>query len=285
MSTDERSYAFGDVDAPLVVEMRGVPVVLDEDIARLFGVETRRLNEQVKRNAERFGDDFAFRLTTQEFAALKSRIATSSSKVGRRGGHGGRRKPPWMFTEHGVVMAATLLRSEQAVAASRFIVKVFVEARRNQLVAGGGQNLPAKIDPRDVLPMAADLRHGLMGKLNSALGRVLDAIADPKAQTTVKDEARSVAVAGLNSIKEHLKKPGVQNEKTLAEVRKLLAEAEALDAGTASQYTEYQHRQLALLAKQLRLVIVARQYLETGSVEDLLMVLKELEGAGGSPQP
>lgn len=103
------------------------------------------------------------------------------------------------------------------------------------------------------------------------------AIADPVAQTTVRDEARVLAAEGLASLKEHLRTPGVQNEKTLAEVRKLMAEAEAVEAETALRVTETQHRQLALLAKQLRLVLVAQQSLERGGVEDLLAVLKDLE--------
>ncbi|WP_421739384.1 ORF6N domain-containing protein [Caulobacter sp.] len=260
------------VELPLeVFEVRGVSVVLDSDLARLFGVEVRRLNEQVRRNLGKF-DDFAFRLTKEELEILMSRNATS------RPGHGGRRKLPYAFTEHGVVMAATVLQSEHAIAASRFIIKVFVEARRKTL-ASDGRNLPSLIDARHLLPLESDARVGLMGKLNSALGRVLDAIADPVAQTTVREEAHAIAAEGLRSIREYLKKAGVQNEKTLAEVRKLLAEADAVEAETAQRVTENQHRQLALLAKQLRLVLVAQQYLERGGVEDLLTVLKDLEGA------
>src|SRR5438046_10512458 len=78
--------------------IRGQRVMLDEDLARLYGVATKRLNEQVARNRDRFPSDFAFRLTSQEVMNLKSQIATSSL------GHGGRRKIPWAFTEQGVAM-------------------------------------------------------------------------------------------------------------------------------------------------------------------------------------
>lgn len=181
-------------------------------------------------------------------------------------------------------MAATVVKSEQAIAASRFIIKVFVEARRKTL-ASDGRNLPALIDARRLMPLESEARAGLMGKLSNALGRVLDAIADPVAQTTVRDEAKALAAEGLASLKEYLRKAGVQNEKTLAEVRKLLAEAEAVEADTALRATENQHRQLALLAKQLRLVLVAQQYLERGSVEDLLAVLKDLERSQSVSRP
>lgn len=268
--TDKR--AFTDIEhPPEVVEVRGFMILLDSQVARLFGIETKRLNEQVKRNTAKF-EGFAFRLTAEELSPLRSQIATSKP------GRGGRRYLPYAFTEHGVVMAATVVQSDQAIAASRFIIKVFVEARRKRL-ASDGRNLPSLIDARRLLPLETDARAGLMGKLNSALGRVLDAIADPVAQTTVREEAHAIAAEGLRSIKEYLKKAGVQNEKTLAEVRKLLAEADAVEAETAQRVTENQHRQLALLAKQLRLVLVAQQYLERGGVEDLLAVLKDLEGA------
>lgn len=263
--------AFPAAETPELYDFRGVPVILDEEVARLFGVPTRRLNEQVKRNADKFGDDFAFQLTEDEFADLKSQNATSKS-------HGGRRKPPTMFTEHGVVMAATVLKSEQATTASRFIVKVFVAARRNELAPRQGQNLPARIDPRAVLPISADARHGLMAKLDTALGRVLDAIVDPTTGATVRDEAKAIAAEGLNAIREHLKKQGVANEKSLAEVRKLLKEAEAIDAEISARAIETEHRRFALVAKQLRLALEMQRYLETGDVEGMLNVLKELGG-------
>ena len=84
-----------------IYEFRGKPVVVDQDLARFFGIKTKALNQQVKRNEDKFSDDFAFRLAKEEFADLKSRKVTSSSDWG------GTRYPPNVFTEHGVVMAAT----------------------------------------------------------------------------------------------------------------------------------------------------------------------------------
>ena len=101
--------------------IRGQRVMLDHDLAEIYGVETRRLNEQVKRNLERFPKDFMFQLTTKEFEALKSQIATSS--------WGGRRTLPYAFTEHGAVMAASVLNSPEAVEASVFVVRAFIAMR------------------------------------------------------------------------------------------------------------------------------------------------------------
>lgn len=98
-------------------------VMLDADLAALYGVSTGRLNEQVKRNRSRFPADFMFRLTAEEAALLKSQFATSS------GGWGGRRKLPNVFTEHGAVMLANVLRSRVAVEASIQVVRAFVQIR------------------------------------------------------------------------------------------------------------------------------------------------------------
>src|SRR5688572_28314588 len=95
--------------APLIYEIRSERVILDSDLAQIYGVSTTRLNEQVKRNEDRFPADFAFRLTRTEMANLMSQIAISSTK------HGGRRKLPFVFTEHGAIMAANVLNSEEAV--------------------------------------------------------------------------------------------------------------------------------------------------------------------------
>lgn len=116
--------------AAAIREFRGQRVILDSDLADMFGVETRRLNEQVKRNSQRFGPRYAFQLSDEETRVLKSQFATSNE------GRGGRRTLPWVFTEHGVVMAATVLSSERAIQATELIIDVFVDVRRR--VAAGG---------------------------------------------------------------------------------------------------------------------------------------------------
>jgi len=114
--------------AALVQTIRGHKVILDEDLARICGVPTRRLNEQVKRNVDRFPADFVFQLTSEEFKILMSQNATSSS------GYGGRRKLPFAFTEHGAIMAANVLKSKRAIRMSIIVVRTFVELRRALLV-------------------------------------------------------------------------------------------------------------------------------------------------------
>ena len=107
---------------PAIRTIRGQKVLLDEDLARIYGVTTKRLNEQVKRNAKRFPADFLFRLTPAETESLRSQIATSK-------GRGGRRFHPYAFTEHGAIMAANVLNSPEAVRMSVFVVRAFVQMR------------------------------------------------------------------------------------------------------------------------------------------------------------
>lgn len=101
--------------------IRNIKVMLDRDLAELYRVETRRLNEQVKRNIERFPEDFMFKLTESEFKNLKSQIATSS--------WGGLRKLPYVFTEHGVLMLSSVLNSDLAIKVNIQIMRVYIKIR------------------------------------------------------------------------------------------------------------------------------------------------------------
>lgn len=102
-------------------ELRGKKVMLDADLAELYGVETRALNQAVTRNAGRFPEDFMFRLTTTEAQDLKSQSVTSN--------WGGRRYLPYAFTEHGILMLSNVLKSERAVGVSIQIIRVFSKMR------------------------------------------------------------------------------------------------------------------------------------------------------------
>jgi ORF6N domain len=125
--------------------LRAQKVLLDADLAALYGVDTRRLNEQVRRNRDRFPQDFIFELTQDEYANLKSQFATSSLIAGRAepASHGGRRKLPTAFTEHGAITAATVLSSPRAVEVSVYVVRAFLKLR--ELVATH-QGLAKRLD-------------------------------------------------------------------------------------------------------------------------------------------
>jgi|SRR5215472_5929930 len=130
-----------------IVVLRNQKVILDTDLAELYGVSVKRLNEQVKRNPKRFPPDFSFTITRSEYDNLRSQNATSNSA------HGGRRYLPHAFTEHGAIMAASVLNSKRAIEMSIFVVRAFVQMRqavaRNQHIVSKLAELEARLDSHD----------------------------------------------------------------------------------------------------------------------------------------
>ncbi|MGH9786974.1 MAG: ORF6N domain-containing protein [Terriglobia bacterium] len=125
-----------------ILLVRGQKVMLDADLAELYGTSTSRFNEQVRRNRDRFPSDFMFQLTNQEVERLRSQIAISTGKT-REVGRGGRRYLPLAFTEHGAIMAATILNTPRATEVSVFVVRAFVRLR--EMVAAN-KELAKKLD-------------------------------------------------------------------------------------------------------------------------------------------
>jgi phage regulator Rha-like protein len=171
--------------------IRGQRVMLDFDLAMIYGVTTKRLNEQLKRNRLRFPVDFAFQLTVQEFRTLKSQIATSSS-------HGGKRKLPWVFTEHGALMLASVLNSAIAVQASVRVVRAFVRLR--EMVAANAQ-LAAKLEE---LERRFDSHDEAIANLFATLKQLLEPSEAPKRREIgfhVREEAARYRVRKAPRIK------------------------------------------------------------------------------------
>lgn len=129
-----------------ILVLRGQRVLLDSHLSAPYGVTTKRLNEQVRRNAERFPEDFMFRLTTEEAAGLRSQFATSKRSIGR----GGRRHLPYAFTEHGAIQAANVLNSAKAVEMGIYVVRAFLRLREmlasNRELARRFAQLEARLD-------------------------------------------------------------------------------------------------------------------------------------------
>ncbi len=161
----------------LIYEIHGQKVMLDADLAGIYGVTTKRLNEQVKRNRGRFPAEFAFRLTAEEHANLKSQFATSTNRSQFATGSQKHRDPrflPWVFTEHGAIMAANVLNSPRAVQMSVFVVRAFLKMRA------------ALSENRELARKLAALEQELKVRLNvhetaivTILQRVMDIIDSP----------------------------------------------------------------------------------------------------------
>lgn len=177
--------------------IRGQRVILDADLARIYGVTTKRLNEQVKRNADRFPPDFLFQLKVEELDSLRSQIATSNSR-------GGRRYLPFAFTEHGAIMAANVLNSPEAVRMSVFVVRAFVQMRD---LLGGNKELAKQV---------AALEKKLTARLDDheaaivqVLRRLMDILDPPPLPPAPEKPKRRI---GFNADKD---------EKTVAKARKM----------------------------------------------------------------
>lgn len=148
--------------------VRGQRVMLDSDLAGLYGVTTAALNQAVNRNAERFPDDFAFQLTQQEFAALISQNVISKA------GRGGRTKRPWAFTEHGVAMLSSVLKSTTAARVNIGIIRAFVRLRR--LMATPGE----LVEQLTRLTETVRLHDEQIKAIAQVLRQLMQPTADPK---------------------------------------------------------------------------------------------------------
>lgn len=158
-----------DAIAGRILTLRGQRVLLDADLAALYGVPTKRLNEQVKRNAERFPADFMFRLSFEEVEALnRSQFATGSQK------HRDPRFTPLAFTEHGAMMAGFMLNSPHAVEVSVYVVRAFVRLRE---ALATSRELAAKLDALEQKTELLSLQHdSFASNTRAQLKQVFDAL-------------------------------------------------------------------------------------------------------------
>lgn len=148
-------------------------MIVDADLAALYGVETKRFNEAVKRNLVKFPADFMFTLAAQEFTALRSQFATSNDPVPQRGG---RRYAPRVFTEHGALMAATVLNSPRAVEVSVYVMRAFVRLR--ELAASHG-DLAKRLDDLEAKTEALATNHDTSSRnTRNQLKQVFDALRE-----------------------------------------------------------------------------------------------------------
>ncbi|MCK6432446.1 MAG: ORF6N domain-containing protein [Aquabacterium sp.] len=159
-----------------IATVRSQRVIVDADLAALYGVETKRFNEAVKRNLAKFPADFMFTLTAEEFAALRSQFATSNDQAATSPGRGGRRYAPRVFTEHGALMAATILNSPRAVEVAVYVVRAFVRLR--ELVATHG-DMAKRLDELEQKTEALAMNHDTFSRnTRNQLKQVFDALRE-----------------------------------------------------------------------------------------------------------
>ena len=256
--------------------IRNQNVLIDTDLAKIYGVETKRLNEQVRRNIEKFPEDFMFQLTQEEFENLKSQNATSS--------WGGKRKLPYAFTEHGVLQAASVLNSGLANSVSIFVIRAFVEMRQiiasqQEIIAENKQLvLSDKTTELKINKFFQDIKPKLLGAINN----VLDTVVDTTKGTTLKEEAQDILRQSIQHLKERLKKTGLENEEIVARITKILAEAEKERATARKVNAETEQIEFLTTVRKLRLVLEAQKVLmgaephEIYQIDNFISILKEL---------
>ena len=165
-----------------IITLRGVPLLLDADVAQLYGVETKRVNEAVKNNLDKFPEGFLFKLDKHELAELRSKISTSSSQVADNkeiagsqsnllmAGWGGARKMPTAFTESGLYMLATILKSPRATQTTIAIIKTFVQLRelaRNMQAVAATED---EAEKKTLLQKSGELLNNVIGSQFETVG-------------------------------------------------------------------------------------------------------------------
>jgi len=230
-----------EVEAPEhLFEIRGEKVVLDADIAALFGRKTGHVNELRSRNALLFPDHYAFQLEREEWDALKSQFAISSA-------HGGRRSVPWAYTEHGFAMLSMRMSGAKAAKIARVVIDTFVAYRRGTL-------------PTERVLGGPDAR-GYRQRLQEGLYRQMEALLDIEMPTgsTVSQELKSVTEAAVGRVKAVLDTPAKRNAQITAEIGKLEAETAKIYAEARVKNAEVEILQMDVFERRLALISKMRE--------------------------
>ena len=253
------------ISTSAIYRVRGVPVMLDADLAAALGMETKRFNEAIKRHADLIDDRHHFQLTRDEFDALRSQSATSN------GGRGGRTSLPWAYTERGVTRVTTFINTPEAIRASDLIVDTFLMVHKQ--IAQGHQVIAVENPARyQVEPEAVEQSRALGKRLMTALNSLLDTVIDMRTGDTVGGTAKDLTSRALESLRERLREKGLENLKLEAEIRLILQEAEKVAA-------EVEGRKLDNLEKRIGLVQkLIGMHRDTTPVP-LIEMLNRFEGA------
>jgi hypothetical protein len=167
---------------PVILTIRGQKVVLDMELARIYGVTTKVFNQAVKRNKRKFPADFMFRLTLEEYENLRSQIVTSRFTPNRSqivtGSHGGRRYLPYVFTEHGAVMAANVLHSDRAIQMSVFVVRACIRMRQMLVEQRGLARKLAELE--EELTARLDVHETAINEILGQIRRFLSSPPEPE---------------------------------------------------------------------------------------------------------
>lgn len=240
-----------------IVEIEGHRVVLDQDLAEIFGVKTGVLNQAVKRKRERFPDDWLFQLSTGQFDDLKSQSVISSDAWG------GRRHPPWAFTEHGVVLASTLVNTERAIKLTRYVVEAFVAFQR--------QVYEADVLPGEKLPVSRVEK--LQDHLDSLLSLRLGAGTD----MTVGEGALTLAGESLSALRARLRKEGLKAAEIEARIAQIIADGQKTHAETDQIRAGTERQRLDAQIATVKAALIAERAMHADSTAEFLQLINAMQ--------
>jgi hypothetical protein len=245
-----KSLALSSDDRLQVLLVRDMPVILDADVAKGFGTDTKRINEAVRRNPEKFTEEHTFALSAEEFAALRSQIATSNA------GRGGTRHTPHVYTAKGVARLATILNTDAALRATDLIIDTFLEVQ-HQIVSGRKQiaiSQPSRLRAED----DDDHHSGNIAKvrrqLASAVTALLDTVIDTAKDKTVRQTSQELTSGALDHVRERLRAKGLENAKLEADTMLVLAEAEKVMAEVRKTHAEADGIDIDNIGKRIAVV-------------------------------
>jgi hypothetical protein len=219
------------VIGPDIFEIRGQRVMLDARVAQAFGSETKRVNEAVARNADKFTDAHTFQLTSAETDALKSQSATAKE------GRGGARYQPHVFTMKGVARLATVLNTSEALRATDLIIDTFITVY-DQVSEGRSRVAIPEPEQYRSSPQARRAIQKFKTKLVKSLSALLDTIVDVQNKRSARELGKTLGADAVQNIQDRLRTRGLENTKLEADTSLVLAQAEQTLAATRKAHAE-----------------------------------------------
>lgn len=247
--------------------------MLDRDVAELFGTTTKKLNQAtLTRNRTKFPQEYAFRATDDETDALRSQIVTQNPDAKRI-------TTPTLYTEEGVIMCATVLKTDRAVAVTKQIVRTFVAVQRQ---LDEGRNHPVT-DPLPNLPAIQDAQvsRALTTRMQGYIDKLANVTLTRAQQDAVMAEVHEFRKEGFDALHAFVQRPSIKTALDAAELRKRLAEAEKIEQEVRLKQAETRNEERLLLIRDLVFLSEWERAKQAGSREEFADILRGLDRAGG----
>ncbi|MBV0913354.1 ORF6N domain-containing protein [Anianabacter salinae] len=256
------------MDEDRIYRVRGLLVMLDRDVADLFGTTAKALNQARKRNETRFPPSYAFQATLDETSDLRSQIVTSNPDAPRL-------RTPFLYTEEGVIMCATVLKTDRAVAVTKQIVRVFVAVQRKH---ADGQN-DDLTDAQLAEAAAVTMPRVLSERIEGFLDRLADITLTDGQQEAVVTQARQFRDEGFEALHAFVRRPTLRTAQEAAELQKRLAEVEQVQEQTRALRAETREKERLALIRDLLFLVEMKRLKDQGDLAQISATLRSLDPA------